>query len=180
LEIRGAGHLFGNEQSGHIADVGLELYLEMLEGAVRRLEGKPERDEAEPDISASLPAFIPDDYISNDGERLLVYKRISAVASNKEIKALKNELMDRFGKSPQELSNLLELMELKIHMKALGIEKADIGKKKAVLIISEQSELYKSFPPEGRMELYHEDKASIGDIKNILQYLTRKGKKPKE
>ncbi len=179
LEIRGAGHLFGNEQSGHIADVGLELYLDMLEGAVKRLEGKVSREEIEPDITVSLPAFIPDDYIPSDSERLLFYKRLSASATNKELKALKAELQDRFGKAPQQVLNLIELIELKIFLKKLGVEKAEIGKKKVSIKFLSDSKLYSVFPPEGKMEIFLEDKPYIGDIKNILQYLVDKGKNSK-
>jgi transcription-repair coupling factor (superfamily II helicase) len=179
LEIRGAGHLFGNEQSGHIADVGLELYLDMLEGAVRRLEGKIDREDVEPDISVSLPAFIPDDYIPSDSERLLFYKRLSTCTSNKELSTLKAELRDRFGKTPKQVSNLIELIELKIYLKKLGVEKAEIGKKKVSIKFLTGSDMYNKFPPEGKMEIYLEDKPYIGDIKNILKYLAKRGKEPK-
>lgn len=177
LEIRGAGHLFGNEQSGHIAEVGLELYLDMLEGAVRRLEGKVDREDVEPDISVSLPAFIPDDYIPSDSERLLFYKRLSASATNKGLSALKTELKDRFGKTPKQVSNLIELIELKIYMKKLGVEKAEIGKRKVSIKFLADSGLYKAFPPEGKMEIYLENEASIAEIRKILQ--NAKGKKNK-
>ncbi len=176
LEIRGAGHLFGNEQSGHIADVGLELYLEMLEGAVKRLEGKVEREEVEPDISISLPAFIPDDYIPSDSERLLFYKRLSASATNKELSAIKAELKDRFGKTPKQLSNLIELIDLKIFMKKLGVEKAEIGKKKVSIKFLTDAGLYKVFSPEGKMEIYLETEASIAEIRKILQHINSKNK----
>ena len=169
LEIRGAGHLFGNEQSGHIADVGLELYLDMLEGAVRRLEGKVAREESEPDISVSLPAFIPDDYIRNDAERLLFYKRLSASGTKKELRALKAELKDRFGKMPRQVRNLIELIELKLFMKKLGVEKADIGKKKVTITFLKSAGLYNAYPPDGKMEIYLESETSIDGIKKILQ-----------
>ncbi|MCG8651582.1 MAG: transcription-repair coupling factor, partial [Pirellulales bacterium] len=177
LEIRGAGHLFGNEQSGHIADVGLELYLDMLEGAVRRLEGKEESREVEPDITVSIPAFIPDDYVPSDSERLLFYKRLSASTTKKELNAIQRELEDRFGKTPGEVSNLVDLIDLKIFMKKLGVEKADIGKKKAVIKFHPDREIYRAFPPEGSMEIYLEKESSIAEIKKILQNASRKTNK---
>jgi len=169
LEIRGAGHLFGNEQSGHIADVGLEMYLDMLEGAVKRLQGEIQQEEREPEISLNLPALIPDDYISNDAERLLIYKRLSSLSTKEDILDLRVELTDRFGDIPQAALNLIELMSLKLMMKGLNVEKAEIRDKRTVIIFSENSNLYTSFPPKGKMEVFHESEDSIEETRNILQ-----------
>lgn len=179
LEIRGAGHLFGNEQSGHIADVGLEMYLDMLEGAVRRLQGEIQEEELEPEISLNRPALIADDYISNDAERLLVYKRLSSLSCKEDILDLKVELTDRFGEIPEPTSNLIELIDLKLLMKGLSIEKAEIKDKQTVIIFSENSRFYSSFPPMGKMEVHHENKDSIQETRNILHDL-RKLEKSKE
>lgn len=173
LEIRGAGHLFGNEQSGHIADVGLELYLDMLEGAVKRLQGEAQEEEIEPEISFNLPAFIPDDYISTDAERLLIYKRLSVIGSRKEILNLRVELTDRFGDIPEPTSNLIELIGLKLLMKGLSIEKAEIRNKRTVIIFSENSKFHTSFPPKGKMEVLYENEDSINETKNILKDLIK-------
>jgi len=180
LEIRGAGHLFGNEQSGHIADVGLEMYLDMLEGAVKRLQGEIQEEEFEPEISLNLPALITDDYISNDAERLLVYKRLSSLSSKEDILDLKVELIDRFGEIPETTSNLIELMDLKLLMKGLYIEKAEIKDKQTVIIFSENSRFYSTFPPKGKMEVFHENDESIKETRNILHDLRNleKSKKP--
>jgi len=171
LEIRGAGQLFGVEQSGHIADVGLELYLDMLEGAVRRLEGKAPLEEPEPDISASTPAFIPDEYISNEAERLLVYKRLSHITSEEGLREITGELRDRFGEIPPPAHSLIDIIRLKIMMKKLGIEKADIGSKKAALFFSPESGLYERFRPQGRMEVFFEKRDPLGETKKILENL---------
>ncbi len=171
LEIRGAGHLFGNEQSGHIADVGLEMYLDMLEGAVKRLQGEVQKEEVEPEISLNMSALIPDDYVSSDAERLLLYKRLSALDSEKEILDLKVELTDRFGDIPEPTLNLIELMDLKLLMKGLYIDKAEIKEKRTVIIFSENSNFYSSFPPKGKMEVFHENDDSIGETRHILQDL---------
>ncbi len=173
LEIRGAGHLFGNEQSGHIADVGLEMYLDMLEGAVKRLQGEIQQEEAEPEISLSMPALIPDDYISNDAERLLTYKRLSSLAKQEDIVELRVELTDRFGDIPEATSTLIELMNLKLLMKGLNIEKAEIREKRTVIIFSENSNFYTSFPPKGKMEIFYESEDSINETKNILKDLRK-------
>jgi transcription-repair coupling factor (superfamily II helicase) len=175
LEIRGAGQLFGVEQSGHIADVGLELYLDMLEGAVRRLEGKAPLEEPEPDISVSTPAFIPDEYISNETERLLVYKRLSYITSEEGLREITGELRDRFGEIPPPAHSLIEIIRLKIMMKKLGIEKADIGAKKTALFFSPKSGLYERFRPQGRMEVYFERRDALGETKKILESLAAPG-----
>ncbi|GJM17152.1 MAG: transcription-repair-coupling factor [Thermodesulfobacteriota bacterium] len=173
LEIRGAGHLFGNEQSGHIADVGLEMYLDMLEGAVKRLQGEIQQEEAEPEISLSMSALIPDDYISNDTERLLTYKRLSSLSKKEDILDLRVELEDRFGDIPEATSNLIELMNLKLLMKGLNIQKAEIREKRTVIIFSENSNFYTSFPPKGKMEIFYESEDSINETKNILKDLRK-------
>jgi transcription-repair coupling factor (superfamily II helicase) len=183
LEIRGAGQLFGVEQSGHIADVGLELYLDMLEGAVRRLEGRAAPEEPEPDISVSIPAFIPDDYISNDSERLLVYKRLSHIATEEGVREMEGELRDRFGEIPAPASSLMEIIRLRILMKKLGMEKADIGSRRAVLHFSAGSKLYGRFSPSGKMEAYFESRDPLGETKKLLENLKSPGagdKKRKE
>ncbi len=171
LEIRGAGHLFGNEQSGHIADVGLEMYLDMLDGAVKRLQGEVEKEELEPEISLNTSALIPEDYISSDAERLLTYKRLSALSSEREIEEFKSELADRFGDIPQPALNLIELMDLKLIMKGLYIEKAEIKDRRTVIIFAKDSKFYTSFPPRGKMEVFHENDDSISETRHILQDL---------
>ena len=180
LEIRGAGHLFGNEQSGHIADVGLEMYLDMLDGAVKRLQGEVEKDEIEPEISLNTSALIPEDYISSDAERLLTYKRLSALSNEKQIEEFKIELADRFGEIPAPALNLIELMDLKLLMKGLFIEKAEIKNRRTVIIFAEDSKFYTSFPPKGKMEVFHENDDSISETRNILYDLHKLEKtKPK-
>ncbi len=178
LEIRGAGHLFGNEQSGHIADVGLEMYLDMLDGAVKRLQGEIQQEEKEPEITLNTSAMIPENYISSDAERLLIYKRLSALNNKNEIKDLKIELTDRFGEIPEPALNLIKLMDLKLAMKGLNIEKAEIRGKRTVIIFSESSKFYSSFPPRGKMEVFHENEDSIEETRNILKDL-RKLQNPK-
>ena len=175
LEIRGAGQLFGVEQSGHIADVGLELYLDMLEGAVKRLEGRAPEEEPEPDISVSTPAFIPDDYISNDSERLLTYKRLSYITTEEGIREITGELRDRFGEIPAPASSLIEVIRLKILMKKLGIEKADIGQKRAAMFFAVKSDLYRRFSPAGRLEVYFEKPDPLGETRKVLEKLRGSG-----
>jgi transcription-repair coupling factor (superfamily II helicase) len=138
LDLRGAGNLLGDEQSGHIREVGIELYQQMLEDAVNaiRAEGKSkkaaERDWT-PNINLGLPVLIPDTYVSDLPVRLGLYRRISALASDAESEALAVELGDRFGKLPPEVENLLETVALKRACREAGVEKLDAGPKGMVI-----------------------------------------------
>jgi transcription-repair coupling factor (superfamily II helicase) len=138
LDIRGAGNLLGDEQSGHIREVGIELYQQMLEDAVAevRAEGRrgavQERDWT-PNISLGLPVLIPEDYVRDLPVRLGLYRRIGALASDAETEAVAAELVDRFGPLPPEVDNLLGVVALKRACREAGVEKLDSGPKGMVL-----------------------------------------------
>ncbi|MFO0753904.1 MAG: transcription-repair coupling factor [Thermodesulfovibrionales bacterium] len=123
LEIRGAGNLLGPEQSGYIHGVGFELYMEMLEKAVAELKGEEIREEIDPQIRLHLSAFIPEEYISDITLRLSLYRRISAVKSAEALEDLRDEILDRFGPLPEEVTNLLHIIKVKILSKLLFIVK---------------------------------------------------------
>jgi transcription-repair coupling factor (superfamily II helicase) len=137
LDIRGAGNLLGDEQSGHIREVGIELYQQMLEDAVveiRAGEGKrgQERDWT-PNISLGLPVLIPDVYVKDLPVRLGLYRRIGGLASDAETEAMAAELVDRFGSLPSEVENLLGVVALKRACRDAGVEKLEAGPKGMVL-----------------------------------------------
>ena len=119
LEIRGAGNLLGPEQSGHIHAVGFNLYMEMLEKAVAELKGVKIEEEFEPSISLRINAFIPEEYLDDITLRLSIYRRIASVKTHEALKSIKSEIEDRFGKPPQEVKNLINIMRLKIMAKDL-------------------------------------------------------------
>jgi transcription-repair coupling factor (superfamily II helicase) len=121
LEIRGAGNLLGSEQSGHIHAVGFDLYLEMLEKAVAELKGIKIEEEFEPTISLRVNAFIPEDYIDDITLRLSIYRKIGLSKTDEDIKDLEIEMRERFGKLPDEVKNLLDIMRLKIIARTLVI-----------------------------------------------------------
>ena len=123
LEIRGAGNLLGAEQSGHIHEVGFDLYMEMLEKAVAELKGIKIEEEFEPSIHLRANAFIPEDYIDDITLRLSLYRKIAAAKSPDALKSIGSEMRDRFGDVPQEAKNLLNIMELKILARKLLITK---------------------------------------------------------
>ena len=138
LDIRGAGNLLGDEQTGHIREVGIELYQQMLEDAVadiRAGEGKASHRDRDwtPNISLGLPVLIPEDYVRDLPVRLGLYRRIGALASDAETEAMAAELVDRFGSMPKEVDNLLGVVALKRACREAGVEKLDAGPKGMVV-----------------------------------------------
>lgn len=132
LEIRGAGELLGEQQSGQMTEVGLALYLDMLEQAVKALkEGREPTLErplaADTEVELRLPAFIPDTYIDDVHVRLSLYKRIAAAADETALDELTAEIIDRFGSLPANAHHLLRIARLKLVARALGIRRLDIG-----------------------------------------------------
>jgi transcription-repair coupling factor (superfamily II helicase) len=137
LDIRGAGNLLGEEQSGHIREVGFELYQSMLEEAVAAMKGGDlgEADERwSPEISIGLSVLIPETYVADLQLRLGLYRRLSALETRSEIDAFAAELVDRFGELPAEVDHLLDVMEIKGLCRAAGIAKVDAGPKGAVIV----------------------------------------------
>ncbi|MEM7121298.1 MAG: transcription-repair coupling factor [Pseudomonadota bacterium] len=133
LDIRGAGNLLGTEQSGHIKEVGIELYQQMLEEAVHAAkaaqEGRAETtaDTWSPEINIGTAVLIPDDYVRDLDVRLGLYRRIAALESQEEIDDLAEELTDRFGELPKEVQNLLDIVAIKGLCRMAGIAKVDSG-----------------------------------------------------
>jgi transcription-repair coupling factor (superfamily II helicase) len=138
LDIRGAGNLLGEEQSGHVREVGIELYQQMLEEAVAELragEGRGPRAERDwsPQIGLGVPVLIPEGYVKDLPVRLGLYRRIGALASEAEVEAMGAELADRFGPLPPEVENLLQVVALKALCRAANVEKLDAGPKGMVV-----------------------------------------------
>ena len=132
LEIRGAGELLGEEQSGQIEAVGFALYTDMLDRAVRALrQGKvPDFDltsEHEAEIELNLPALIPEDYLPDVNARLTLYKRIASARDDDELRELQVEMIDRFGLLPDQAKHLFAATSLKLAATPLGIRKLDVG-----------------------------------------------------
>ncbi|HMK49568.1 MAG TPA: transcription-repair coupling factor, partial [Thermodesulfovibrionales bacterium] len=121
LEIRGAGNLLGAEQSGHINEVGFDLYMEMLEKAVAELKGVKIEEEFEPSIHLKVNAVIPVDYVDDITLRLSLYRKIASAKSIDGLKSVESEMRDRFGNLPREAKNLLDIMELKVLARQLLI-----------------------------------------------------------
>jgi transcription-repair coupling factor (superfamily II helicase) len=139
LEIRGAGALLGDAQSGHIAAVGYDMYLQILERAVQELKGEEMVEEVEPEIDLPIPAFIPGDYMEDINQRLVFYRRFSSARSEEEVEEIAEELRDRYGPIPPVLENLLEVMSLKLLLKKAGVRRISVEKEKVVLVFDPHS-----------------------------------------
>ncbi|MXU65852.1 transcription-repair coupling factor [Oceanomicrobium pacificus] len=139
LDIRGAGNLLGDEQSGHVREVGYELYQEMLEEAIAKikageLEGLSEADETwAPQINLGVPVLIPDSYVPDLDVRLGLYRRLSGLSTKVELEGFAAEMIDRFGKLPREVNMLMNIVRIKAMCRKAGIAKLDGGPKGATI-----------------------------------------------
>ena len=136
LDIRGAGNLLGEEQSGHIKEVGVELYQQMLEEAVMSLKAgitAPVADRWSPQITIGTALLIPEDYVADLSVRLALYRRLAEIEDEREIDAFAAELVDRFGKLPQEVEHLLRVVAIKALSRRANVEKVEAGPKGVVL-----------------------------------------------
>ena len=155
LDIRGAGNLLGDEQSGHIKEVGVELYQQLLEEAVAAAreggggEELESKDTFSPQITLGAPVLIPDGYVKVLGARLALYRRAADLADQAEIDDFAAELEDRFGKVPAEVENLLEVVAIKALCRRAHVEKVDAGPKGAVLTLYQNT-----FPNPGGLVAY--------------------------
>jgi transcription-repair coupling factor (superfamily II helicase) len=122
LEIRGSGNFLGAQQSGHIAQVGYELYNKLLARAIRSLSGKEVHDEVDPELKLTVEAFLPQDYIEEQGSRLDCYRRLASCASEEEIQEMAREIDDRFGPLPIQAKRLVDIMSIKMQAAQLRIK----------------------------------------------------------
>lgn len=144
MEIRGAGNLLGHQQSGHIHAVGFDMYVEMLERVVAELKGQEIKEEIEPSVNLNSSAFIPETFIEDLTLRLSVYRRISNARSQENIEDLEAEITERFGKLPEEVKRLMDIMRLKTIARQLLVASISEGKERVRLVFSQDT----SVPPE--------------------------------
>ncbi len=136
LKIRGGGNILGFSQSGHIAAIGYELYLKLIEQAVAELKGEEWHEAINPEINVDIPAYLPEEYVSDIDVRLNLYRRLSGLSEEEDLRAMAEEMTDRFGPPPQEVSNLLRVMEVRLEMKKKGIIRLDVGGENLVFTFS--------------------------------------------
>lgn len=156
LDIRGAGNLLGDEQSGHIKEVGYELYQSMLEEAIMDAKAGGIRDERPKDLSPSItvdaPILIPEDYVPDLDLRMGLYRRLNDIEDSDGIESFAAEMIDRFGKLPDATENLIQLIEAKLNAKKACIAKIDVG-------------------PKGALVTFHEDK--FPNVAGLMAYVDR-------
>ena len=155
LDIRGAGNLLGDEQSGHIKEVGYELYQSMLEEAI--LEAKAGGTLARPrdfspQITVDAPILIPDDYVPDLDLRMALYRRLNELEDKRSLEAFAAELIDRFGKLPDPTENLIRLIEIKMNARKACVSKIELG-------------------PRGALVSFHDDKPP--NVEGLLAYVAR-------
>ncbi|WP_170338384.1 transcription-repair coupling factor [Ruegeria arenilitoris] len=173
LDIRGAGNLLGEEQSGQMRDVGYELYQSMLEEAIAKIkagemEGLSEADDQwAPQINLSVPVLIPEDYVPDLDVRLGLYRRLSSLSTKVELEGFAAELIDRFGPLPKEVNTLLLVVRIKAMCKRAGIAKLDGGPKGATI----QFHNDKFASPEGLVEFIQNQRglAKVKDNKIVVR-----------
>ena len=179
LDIRGAGNLIGGEQSGHIHEVGYELYQSMLEEAIARIKsgdivGLPDGDDQwSPEINLGVPVLIPEHYVPDLGVRLGLYRRLSRLQSKVEVEGFAAELIDRFGKLPKEVNMLLWIVRIKYMCRRAGIARMDAGPMGATI----QFHNDQFANPEGLVEFINSQsgKARLRETKVVVR---RDWKKP--
>ncbi len=171
LDIRGAGNLLGDEQSGHVREVGFELYQEMMQEAIAKMqaggmEGLSDFDSWSPQINLGVPVLIPETFVPDLDVRLGLYRRLSSLTTKVELEGFAAELIDRFGKLPTEVNTLIKIIRVKGMCKLAGIAKLDGGPKGAVI----QFHNNKFSNPAGLVDYLQEQRgtAKIKDNKIIV------------
>jgi len=172
LDIRGAGNMLGEEQSGHMRDVGYELYQSMLEEAIAKIrsgqsEAVLDDDQWAPQINLGVSVLIPEDYVPDLDVRLGLYRRLSQLSTKVELEGFAAELIDRFGKLPKEVNTLMLIVRIKAMCKKAGIAKLDGGPKGATI----QFHNDKFASPQGLVEFISDQRglAKIKDNKIVIR-----------
>jgi len=169
LDIRGAGNLLGEEQSGHIKEVGFELYQQMLEEAVAALRAggaEPIADKWSPQITIGTPVLIPEDYVADLSVRLGLYRRLADLEDEREIEAFGAELVDRFGKLPIEVEHLLKIVAIKSLCRRANVEKVEAGPKGCSIIFRDNS-----FAEPERLVAYIRDQGPAARVRPDMKVI---------
>ncbi len=188
LRLRGAGNILGEVQSGNINKVGLDLFLEMLEKEVRKLQGKPEPVESDPELQISFEANIPPEYVPDSNQRLSFYKALSAAGSRARLQRWHEEFSDRFGPPPEAVVNLFAVFGFKQEAARLGVDKAELYHNRVIVHWSEDRpspvspekfvdwlqvhQKNATFSPPAKLELRFADKTRIAEsLEQVSQSL---------
>ena len=167
LQIRGAGSLFGEVQSGHIEQVGYDMYNRLLNEVVKETNGEKVEEEEDITIDINLSSFIPDSYISDTNQKIEIYQEIADCQDENDIKNIIDEMLDRFGKIPTEVNNLIEIARIKILCKKANVIKVQEKPMKAVFTFNEKaSKMLTNTDKNEKIETKNND--------NLLENLTEK------
>ncbi|MGL4441951.1 MAG: transcription-repair coupling factor, partial [Bosea sp. (in: a-proteobacteria)] len=180
LDIRGAGNLLGDEQSGHIKEVGYELYQQMLEEAVASLKAgitEPTEDQWSPTITIGTPVMIPEHYVEDLVLRLGLYKRLSTLEDDAEIESFGAEMIDRFGPMPDEVRQLLDIVAIKVLCRRANVEKVEAGPKG--IIVAFRNNSYAN--PDGLVAYVTEQGAATAKVRPDMKLVfVRDMEKPEQ
>jgi transcription-repair coupling factor (superfamily II helicase) len=183
LQIRGAGNMLGAAQSGHIAEVGYELYLQLLEDEINRLKGEPRDQTPDPELHLPLAAYLPETYIPDIDQRLMIYRRLSGRLTKAEIQAIAEELLDCYGPLTPETINLLEVVHAKSRLREIGIKRLDmsnglitvtfaeqnhIDQERLVATVLKKPRLYQ-ITPDNQLRIRFQDGAPLERLKKFLK-----------
>ena len=141
LEIRGAGNMLGTEQSGNLITVGYDTYMSMLQETMDELRGEFHDTEIDPEIRLPVEARLPEEYVSDVSQRLVLYRRASSATDEEEVARVRDEVLDRYGSLPPQAENLFDVIRLKILSRRLGIAAIDVARGELVLEVSEKSKI---------------------------------------
>ena len=154
LEIRGAGNLLGDQQSGQITAVGFELYTEMMQAAIQELKGEEILPEIDPEIRLGISAYFPDNYMPDANQRLYFYKRLASLKNAAELEELKAEIEDRFGPCSEVVDNLFLVMNLRRALKEFLVQQISFSDGKIFLLFHPDSPV----KVDKLLELIHKQK----------------------
>ena len=190
LQIRGAGNMLGEAQSGKAAEVGYELYVQMLEEAVARLKGEAPSEGPEPEMRLAMAAGLPEDYVPDAQVRLSLYRRLSQINELEDLLAIENELEDRFGPLPEQTKTLLDSVDLKKTMRrifAIGMdlgpgsmkvkfaEEPKVNLERLLALAGDQSNGVTVYPDGQVSVLFGKDESPLAYAKQFLQYIGENG-----
>jgi transcription-repair coupling factor (superfamily II helicase) len=166
LELRGAGNLLGGQQSGHIEAVGFEMYTTMLEQTIRELKGEPAREALDTALNLGLNIRIPNDYITEENQRLRIYKRAAAVQDAQQLEDLANELRDRYGEPPAAVQHLLQYAQLRLACQRLGVAGIERKRDQVSVKFSPNAEA----DPQKIMQLVARHKGVVFTPQGVLKF----------
>lgn len=190
LQIRGGGAALGASQSGHIAAVGYDMFLRLMEEAMSDIKGEPQVEDLEPEINVQFSAYFSEEYIPSLDQRLMLYRRLSGFVELKELSDVRDELIDRYGEMPEEAQNMLLRIMLKILAAKAGVKRLDISAQQMNVVFSERHQKNPQnivdlvTPEPDRFELTPEcvlkvrlpkagTAAQMGQVKKILKDIAR-------